>query len=1258
MRRTNTKHLFLITSLAALVSHRAVAAEGQVNPDCAIGGMPEGYHLQAYDDCGVLERQPHVRQKALHTFSTSEVNADERARTVSHDPRQVDVAYEGLDPKLEYVVAVTYANEPYNHRTQSLWAGPIQLHGPRVLPKGKAERLLFKVPRAAMQDGKLDLHFRLEGQVNAVVSAVELWAPKPSPNVLRIEDVCGLYTDLEGRVLGLSYEGVGGATVTLSRMVSGERIASVSTEKDGNFRFPRSSFDKRLADVRLGDLEIVAEFQRQNASKIIPAADLTFKPVRYRPIPAKVKGVHWNQLSLDGAWRIHTAPTPEVRNQPLDTKGWNDIQVPGQWLQQGYDIPQDKTVAMAREFTIPSDWAGHRIILRFDAIHAGTTYWVNGKRLGYSENLFTPVEWDITDAATAGRPNRLYLEMKVDTVSERLSYSSGYAFHSLGGIDRSVRLYALPMIHVQDLHIATDLDKEYEDADLKLRLTLDIPCKVAQGELALDLRLFDPDGKLMHTPPATPPLGPFGPGRLTLSIKYVVANTLKWSAERPYLSRLCLELKRGGDILERIERKIGFRKIEVRDGQLYINGVRVKLAGACHHEIDPLTGRADTARHAKKDIELLKGANLNYIRTSHYPPTQELLDAADELGMYVEVEAPFCWVAPDASLTHLKEVLTPTSAMIDYNHVHPSVILWSLANESNFNRFFELSNKLCKELDPTRPTTFNNPDPKRVCDIANVHYPPMPYDQQLKDDPRPILLGEYFFPVCHEQTDVRIDPGLRELWGHGHSDPESAWGKFCAASFDPSVVRPGIPPGAWSHIVQSKRVIGAAIWAGLDEPFYLPGGKHVGYAWHHGFWGLIDAWRRPKPEWWLSKMIFSPVWFPVRQVGFTEGQTTVRVPVENRYSFTNLSDLLITCELSVRPAVLGAKDLEPSPGRDRLGGHETQIRAHVPPGTKGELEMPVPKGAKAGDTLMIRVGGLGFGLATPTAIRLGPEPPRSVPQPKAGAPTVTNEGDLAVIDSAGYRLVFDRSKAVLKPDDPRHTAPIIEFPCLHVTRYDFGDLAGPSSPPYAVFPDAGTRRIEGVTINQLSEGLEITVRDRYEGFAGQVRWLIDRFGMSKVTCEYQHTGETLNAREVGMRMLLKKQCDELGWKRWSEWGVFPDDSISRTEGTAKARRDAKWPDVPEGTRPSWPWYWDQTELGTNDFRSIKFNIYEASLAAPDGSGVRVHANADAHVRACLDPEGVRMHVLSQCRLAPVVIKKSDAIRGAYVLELLRASEGR
>ena len=160
--------------------------------------------------------------------------------------------------------------------------------------------------------------------------------------------------------------------------------------------------------------------------------------------------------------------------------------------------------------------------------------------------------------------------------------------------------------------------------------------------------------------------------------------------------------------------------------------------------------------------------------------------------------------------------------------------------------------------------------------------------------------------------------------------------------------------------------------------------------------------------------------------------------------------------------------------------------------------------------------------------------------------------------------------------------------------------------------------------------------------------------MGKVRYDYTYSGSDMNTREAGVRFQLKPACDSLAWRRWSEWEVFPEDSICRTIGQAKALRTGKRRTDPEGVKPTWPWSLDQTELGTADFRGIKFNIFEVSLRAADGSGVTVHANADAHVRCCLAEEGVLLHVLSRCPLGQVVIKKGNRLAGEFVIEMLGA----
>ncbi|HEY2083755.1 MAG TPA: glycoside hydrolase family 2 TIM barrel-domain containing protein [Verrucomicrobiae bacterium] len=964
-----------------------------------------------------------------------------------------------------------------------------------------------------------------------------------------------------------------------------------------------------------------------------------FAPVRYRPIAARVLGLKQNTASLNGAWRI-AAKGEGMREKPLHAAGWGNFQVPGEWALQGYDIPQDQTAALAREFTIPSKWAGCRIFLRFDAIHGGTHYWLNGQPLGYSENLFTPVEWEITKAIKVGQTNRLDLQMKVATVSEQLSCSSSYTGYSLGGIDRAVRIYALPQLHVSSLRLNAGLDKAYRDGELQIVLDLDNPGQIAEDGFSVVIQLFDADGKVVgHSNPKVV-FDPFKPGASTVSIESRVANPLKWNAEQPNLYKFVLTLEKHDQALERIERNIGFRTVETKGRQLYVNGARVKLAGVCHHEIDPLTGRADTMRHAEEDIKRFKYGNLNFVRTSHYPPTQEFLDAADRLGLYVESEAPLCWLPPTKDLTDLKPLLTVTSAMIDYNHAHPCVIMWSLANESHWSGLFEESNRLCKQLDPTRPTTIEHVftgENKVTCDILSRHYQQMPYDEILPDDPRPFLHGECFFEVYHERTDVAIDPGLRELWAAGSAAPDSDWGRSCIENVKSSKgLLAGIYPGAWSYIYASEHYIGSEIWSGVDDIAYLPDGKLVSSENGNAWWGLIDGWRRPKPELELAKFVFSPVWFPVRQLDYRSGCVSVRVPVENRHSFTDLSQFEFYWQVN------GAK------GKTRIA---------VPPGSKGEIEIPVPKRTPEGAMLLVRVMNGGSEIVNATTT-LGQRKPVQLLQPERGAPKWSDDGRLITIEGNGFSLVLDRETGDFAATNARHKAPILTFPSLHVTRHDFGDLEiyqkEKKKKPYAELPDARSRVVESVTAKERGDGLELTVKDRYENFAGVTRWLMDKNGVGRVSYDYIYGGDNLDSREIGIQAILSAKCDEVKWRRWSEWGVFPDDSISRTDGISKAWRDKKWPEQPVNMKPAWPWSQDRTKLGTADFRSIKFHIYEASLASHDGSGVRVEAAADVHFRACVAEQGVKMHVLSQCPLAPVVLAKGARLTGEFRIRLVSA----
>lgn len=1154
----------------------ALTIDGANGMDLTIPSMPEGYHLITADDCGAPDRQPHVFGDGTHTFSAENVPAPESVRSVAWGRTRVIARYESLRANTEYALAITYANEPYNNRIQSLYAGETLLHGPRALPRGGYERTLVRVPSNAITNGRLELTFRLEGQVNVVVSRIELWGPYTVPPVLHLTDISALWKDVEGAVYDGAWEPVGGVEVTLS--AANRVLSSTVTDQSGKFRYARSILDNLPRDEAL---TLVAATRQARAELRLAPEDVWFEPTRYRPVPSRVTGLSSCTRRLDGSWRIRTDDPLRARSSPLNDPGWRLFRVPGQWLQQGIDVPMEHPVSVAREFILPAAWKGKRIILRFDAVHAGTRYYMNGHLIGSSENLFTPVEWDITDHVVRDKPNRLDMEMIVQTESERLSHASGYAFHNLGGIPRAVCLYALPSTYIRALRIRAGLTHAYT------RGTLDVDAEISgPATESSEIRVSVPgETGNVHTPLAV--------GAQSVSMVY--PNIRPWTPETPHRYTVLVELLIDGKVQERIERKIGFRSVERSGSQVLVNGRSIKLAGACRHEIDPLTGRADTARWAETDVRLLKEANLNYIRTAHYPPTEEFLDECDRQGIFVEVEAPFCWVGNE-SYSSLRPILTPTAAMVDYHHMHPSVIIWSLANESAFNPCFEVSNQLVKDLDPTRLTTFNNPDPKRICDIANVHYPKMPFDDYDKDDPRPLLLGEYFFPVCHEQTDVRRNPGLRELWGAGHSEPESAYARTIAADFDWPYMQPGEPPGTWTHIVRSKRLLGGAIWAALDEPFYLPGGKQAGYAWVHGFWGIIDGWRRPKPESWLSRSIFSPVWFPVRHLGIAPGQKELTVPVENRFAFTNLSDL--TFEVWHR-------------------NRRMTLRCAAEPGQSSALTIPLPPDAAAGEPIVVEPKtATGMSIVSAT-LWLGP-PALGKAQPQA----------------------IHRTSGLQRDDAPGWT------PTFHATRFDFADL-WPERAPFAVLPTGPVHR------NQTAAPGACLLTEQSDDFSGDIRMIRDPDGRWKISYDVVRTGPDVYLREIGLRFGLPGQDWVLSWERWSEWGDAPEDTIMRRIGSAKPWRGRHRSSRPESVRPNNAWSLDETEEGTADFRSVKLNVLSASLVGSRGRGIIVHGAADVHVRAAIEGTETGFYLLTRCGIGPQLVRQGERLTGGFVIDIAR-----
>ena len=361
--------------LFALATRLALGADSTANQ--FLPAVPEGCYLQEYDDCGVEGRQPHIVMKDcyLWTFATSDTDAGPKERSAVFSYKSIRAVYGQLDPQSSYVLALTYASDHVYHRVQSLEANGIVLHGPYALPNGKATRVIVKVPPAVVGapaqrvGGKMTLAWKIHGEVNATVSIIELWSNKRgSREQLRFASITGLPDGLQGQVLDLAYDPVVGATVRVNS--GGKSNAPLTTSgAEGIFTFSRKNIEPFAAD---GRLSFVADHHGRTGRASVSAANVFFKPVHYRPLPDKTAGLGQNCLLLDGMWAITTNALllplrPSRGPRSLATSDWAPIRVPGQWLQQGFDVPKDKPVAMAREFVIPKAWAGDRIILRFDA---------------------------------------------------------------------------------------------------------------------------------------------------------------------------------------------------------------------------------------------------------------------------------------------------------------------------------------------------------------------------------------------------------------------------------------------------------------------------------------------------------------------------------------------------------------------------------------------------------------------------------------------------------------------------------------------------------------------------------------------------------------------------------------------------------------------------------------------------------------------------------------------------------------------------
>lgn len=470
-------------------------------------------------------------------------------------------------------------------------------------------------------------------------------------------------------------------------------------------------------------------------------------------------------LSLEGKWKFkfvkdHNDAPKDFFSTKFDDTEWTDFPVPGMFELNGYGDAIYKNIgyAWATQFkpnppyveeknnytgsyrktvSVPATWKGEDIFLHIGSATSNVSVWVNGKFVGYSEDSKVAAEFNLTKFLIPGKEN--LIAMQVMRWCDG-SYFEDQDFWRLTGIAREVYLYARPQSRINDVFITPDLTNNYTDGVLNIKLD----ARRCQGKRAV-LTLFDLNGKSVKTEETT--LGKTGG-----AMKWNIANPQKWTAETPHLYRLRIDLYDGQKCLESFTQNVGFRKVEIKGGQLLVNGQPVLIKGVNRHELDPDGGYLVSVERMIDDIKVMKQHNINAVRTCHYPNDPRWYDLCDEYGLYVVGEANIeshgmgygdqsLAKKPAFELPHLERNRNNTHTLKN----HPSIIIWSLGNEAGYGINFEKAYDEVKAYDPSRPVQYERAGLERGTDIFCPMY--LPYanceNHAKSSDPRPLIQCEY-----------------------------------------------------------------------------------------------------------------------------------------------------------------------------------------------------------------------------------------------------------------------------------------------------------------------------------------------------------------------------------------------------------------------------------------------------------------------------------------------------------------------------------
>ena len=608
-----------------------------------------------------------------------------------------------------------------------------------------------------------------------------------------------------------------------------------------------------------------------------------------------------NFMSLNGIWKFLWVKDADKRPMNFykisyDDKSWDNMQVPGLWALNGYGDPvyvnygypwrnqfageppaipvaDNQVGSYRKEIIIPADWKGKEIFAHFGAVSSNMYLWVNGQFVGYSEDSKLEAEFNLSRYL---KPGKNLIAFQVFRWCDG-SYLEDQDFLRLAGVGRDCYLYVRNKKYIQDIRVTPDLDAQYLNATLHVAMNL-------KGGGTVDLKLLDPLGKEIVATSVK------GTGQIQTRME--VANPGKWSAENPILYTLIATLKDKGDVVEVIPVNVGFRKIELKNAQILVNGQPVLFKGVNRHEMDPDNGYYLSPQRMIQDIKIMKAFNINAVRTSHYPNDNLWYDLCDRYGLYVVAEANVesHGIGGHKTLARnplfAKAHLERNQRNVQRSYNHPSIIFWSLGNEAGFGANFEACYTWIKNEDKTRAVQYEQAKINEFTDIFCPMYQDYEGNREYceGDIDKPLIQCEYTHAMGNSLG------GFKEYWDLIRKYPKYQGGFI------------------WDFVDQSLR------WKNKEGvSFYAYGGDWNPYdASDNNFMdnGLINPDRQPNPHMYEVGYFYQSIW--VTPVDLPNGA----INVYNENFFRNLDDYYLEWELQadgeiVRKGMVGKLNVAP-----------------------------------------------------------------------------------------------------------------------------------------------------------------------------------------------------------------------------------------------------------------------------------------------------------------------------------------------------------